>query len=336
MPKHQDSLFRQWHMLRLIPRFPRKISAQTLHQTLFDSGFEVTQRTVQRDLIELSTVFPLTNDAREKPFGWSWQQNVHNFDLPGLTLQASLMLVLAEQHLPDLLPTSVLEQLKHYFGAAHNRINSEPLPHRSRSWLDKVRTVPPSQPLLAPEIDPLVQDIISDALLHEKQVKISYKKPGKSTTNDYQIHPLALVQRATVIYLHARIFDSTDTRIFALHRMKAATLLDEDVVYPEGYQVDETIKAGIWGFGNGEIDKVKLVFKPGCGAHLYETKLAKDQQVLALEDKRLQVTATVAMTPQFYWWILGFGDGVEVVAPESLRNKVVATVQGMANIYSVT
>jgi predicted DNA-binding transcriptional regulator YafY len=58
MPKHQDSLFRQWHMLRLVPRYPQKVTAQALRQTLLGEGFEVTERTVQRDLIELSTVFP--------------------------------------------------------------------------------------------------------------------------------------------------------------------------------------------------------------------------------------------------------------------------------------
>ena len=72
MPKHQDSLFRQWHMLRLVPRFPQKKTAQTIHQTLLGDGFEVTERTVQRDLNELSCIFPLTVDDSEKPFGWSW------------------------------------------------------------------------------------------------------------------------------------------------------------------------------------------------------------------------------------------------------------------------
>lgn len=33
---------------------------------------EVHRRTVQRDLVELATVFPLVSDERSKPYGWRW------------------------------------------------------------------------------------------------------------------------------------------------------------------------------------------------------------------------------------------------------------------------
>ena len=334
MAKHQDSLFRQWHMLRLVPRHPQKVTAQTLRQTLRGQGFEVTERTVQRDLNELSAIFPLMADDREKPFGWSWQKDAQSFDLPGLTIPEALTLMLAEQHLSGLLPTSVVGQLKPYFDAARHRLDEEPRPRHGRSWLDKVRTVPPSQPLVAPETDPVAHQVISDALLHEKQVKIIYRKPGSKTTVEYTIHPLALVQRGTVIYLHSRIFDYPDTRILALHRIQSATLLEDDVVYPDGYQIDETIKAGVWGFGGEGIALVELIFKPGYGDHLYETPLAANQKIRTFDDGRIQVKAKVALTSQLRWWLLGFGDGVEVVAPAALREKIVSIVDGLVRTYS--
>lgn len=334
MPKHQDSLFRQWHMLRAVPRYPQKVTAQALRQTLYDQGFDVTERTVQRDLTELSDVFPLIADEREKPFGWSWQKDARNFDLPGLTLQESLTFVLAEQHLSGLLPSSILEQLQHYFGAAHRRLDGEPQPHHCRSWLDKVRTVPPTQPLLQPDIDPRVHDVISEALLHEKQVLVSYRRRGSELAVEYRIHPLALVQRDTVIYLHVRIRDYPDTRILALHRIQSATLTDDRVDYPENYQVDETIKAGVWGFGNGELAQVKLLFKKGCADHLHETRLSADQNISTRDDGCVEIVASLAITPQLTWWLLGFGDGVEVLAPKSLRNKFAAVAAGMARTYA--
>jgi len=329
----QDTLFRQWHMLRHIPRHPVKTTTQFLCQKLADEGFKVTRRTVQRDLIELSTIFPLTNDCREKPYGWSWQKDAPTFDLPGLTTQTSLMLMLVEQHLSGLLPSSTLDHLTHYFDAARRCLNAEAGPQRSRSWLDKVRTVPASQPLLAPSIDVTVQQVITEALLNEKQVQITYKRAGRDVVTDYHIHPLALVQRGPVIYVHTRIFDYADTRILALHRIQSAKLLEENAVYPEGYRVDETIEAGVWGFGPGETVKVELLFKQGYADHLLETPLAVDQQVELLEDKSLRIKATVTLTPQFTWWVLGFGDGLEVVAPATLRNKLSDTVQGMVQNY---
>lgn len=184
MSKNQDSLFRQWHMLRYVPRHPRRITVRSIQEQLTLDGFRVSDRTVQRDLLELSRVFPLIVDDREKPFGWSWQKDAKAFDLPGLSVAEALTWVLAEQHLGQLLPGSMLEHLTPHFRAARERLDKEPMPRHGRKWLHKVRSVMPAQPLIPPPIDPEVQRAISDAVLQERQVEIRYqtraKVPGAS------------------------------------------------------------------------------------------------------------------------------------------------------------
>src|SRR5687768_2309629 len=98
------TLLRQWTMLRLIPRSPARIAVKDLQEQLRDADFLVTRRTVQRDLADLSTVFPLVSDDREKPYGWSWQREASSFDLPGLSVPDALTLTLVEQHLRHQLP----------------------------------------------------------------------------------------------------------------------------------------------------------------------------------------------------------------------------------------
>ena len=120
-----------------------------------------------------------------------------------------------------------------------------------------------------------------------------------------------------------------------MHRIQSATLLDDEAQFPEGYDVDETIEEGVWGFGPGNAVQVELLFKQGHADHLLETPLSEDQEVVVLEDKSLLIKATVTQTPQFKWWVLGFGDGVEVVSPPSLREKFVATVCGMNSNYGL-
>ncbi len=58
MPRQQDTIKRQWHMLRLIPRAPGKITARELHSRLLSHGYDIKKRTIERDLIDLSTTFP--------------------------------------------------------------------------------------------------------------------------------------------------------------------------------------------------------------------------------------------------------------------------------------
>ncbi|MDN7126057.1 WYL domain-containing protein [Pseudidiomarina sp. 1APP75-27a] len=66
-----QTVLRYLLMLRHIPRQPQKIDVNTLRERLIEQGIDVSIRTIQRNLIELSEVFPLTTDERGKPYGWS-------------------------------------------------------------------------------------------------------------------------------------------------------------------------------------------------------------------------------------------------------------------------
>lgn len=66
-----QTVLRYLLMLRHIPKQPQKIDVNTLRERLAEQGVDVSVRTIQRNLVELSEVFPLTTDERNKPFGWS-------------------------------------------------------------------------------------------------------------------------------------------------------------------------------------------------------------------------------------------------------------------------
>ncbi|WP_157981027.1 WYL domain-containing protein [Pseudidiomarina insulisalsae] len=66
-----QTVLRYLLMLRHIPKQPQKIDVSTLRERLSEHGVDVSIRTIQRNLIELSEFFPLTTDERTKPYGWS-------------------------------------------------------------------------------------------------------------------------------------------------------------------------------------------------------------------------------------------------------------------------
>ncbi|MDR0378745.1 MAG: helix-turn-helix domain-containing protein, partial [Candidatus Accumulibacter sp.] len=59
-----QTLARQWTMLRGIPRSPQKVTAGELAARLRDEDFDVSRRTIERDLHTLSARFPLVLDDR--------------------------------------------------------------------------------------------------------------------------------------------------------------------------------------------------------------------------------------------------------------------------------
>lgn len=333
MRQSQDVILRQWSMLRRIPRHPAKISAQDLQQELTEDGYDITERSVQRDLNALSHSFPLCCDEREKPYGWSWQKDAPSFDLPGLSIPEALSLVMTERFLQNLLPSPLSDHLAPYFKAARQRLDA----NRSAPaamWQQKVGVVPPAQPLLPPIENAGVREVISEALFLGRQLSVKYQPKGENEIRDYRLHPLALIQRGPITYLSCRIFDFEDVRTLALHRISLAEKLDEPVQYPEDFSLQQQMDSGIWGFGNGETIQVSLKFCAEAGEHLLESKLSEDQQAEALPDNNLLIRASVPNTPQLVWWILGFAELVEVLEPLPLRERIAECSRRMAALYS--
>ncbi len=71
-----STIVRQWHLLALLPKGPRRIDTATLEARLRGRGLDVHRRTIQRDLVELAAVFPIVSDDRSKPYGWRWADHV--------------------------------------------------------------------------------------------------------------------------------------------------------------------------------------------------------------------------------------------------------------------
>jgi predicted DNA-binding transcriptional regulator YafY len=109
--------------------------------------------------------------------------------------------------------------------------------------------------------------------------------------------------------------------------------VDESISVPEGFDIDQLIDSGHFGFGPGVKIVVDLLFQPGYGEHLIETPLSLDQQITYTPEQRLRVTSTIADTPQLRWWILGFGEGVEVINPGELRHSIATAANEMLARY---
>jgi len=321
-------------MLRLVPRYPVKITARVLLERLEAIGLSATKRTVERDLQDLSSIFPLVADERSKPYGWSWQQDAPEMNVPGLMADEALALVIAERFMEPLLPGSVVGQLRPRFLSARKVLDGLPKSRGAATWLDKIAVVPATQSLLPPKITPNIQQVVADALLAGRQIELVYQRAVEAKHATWIVNPLGLVQRGAVSYLVCTVFDYVEPRILALHRIKSAKLVDGSAAQtPNGFTLAGYIRAGAFGFGNGGSIKVELLFRDGAGSHLRETPLSADQKLLSVSDEELRLTATVADTPQLRWWLLGFAARVEVLRPAGLRREMIAEAASLAALY---
>ena len=115
--------------------------------------------------------------------------------------------------------------------------------------------------------------------------------------------------------------------------------MDSDTTLPDGFELDAYIHSGAFAYPNAGADRVTLELRMSAAAasHLHETPLSDDQVIVEdLDDADwVRVTATQQETEQLYWWLLGFGANVEVLAPEQLRARVIATAREFVERYSL-
>jgi predicted DNA-binding transcriptional regulator YafY len=309
--KMNDTLLRQWFMLREIPRHPRKIGTATLVERLERGGYQTTQRTVQRDLVKLSEVLPLLAD-NTKPQGWSWQADAAQLDLPALEPQAALVFHLAEKYLKSVLPASTIDYLSPWFKTAEGVLDSHG--NGLSAWRDKVRVLPPGQPLHPPVMNPEIQATVTQALLQEKRLSVTYHPRGGKGDKQYEVNPLALVVRDHVLYLVCTLWDYDDIKQLVLHRIRAAELLDDYPARPiKGFNLDIYIEEGEFGYPiDKNKKKIKLVadFDKRAALTFIERPLDLNQTVEEIDENIVRLTAKVFDTRELRTWLLGFGEAI--------------------------
>ena len=319
MAGHTQTLYRQWLVLQMIPRAPRKVTAREIVDRLRAEGQDATKRTVERDLIALSAIFPLQADERAKPYGWSFDHASPGFSLPGMSPLQAIVLRLARSHLGRLLPAHLEEALQPYFRQADQVLIGVVHDGHRFDWDRHVAVVDPTQPLLPPDIDGAVLETIHVALDCGKYLHLTYDSRSQQKTAHYSVNPLGLVYRGAVGYLVASIVPYDDPRQLALHRIRAAELLDETATHPADFDLHAYARSGAFGYlDEGPIALVLRMQRPAA-QHLHETPLSTDQRIDDDGPDHVRIRATVNLTSQLRWWILGFGEQVEVLQPARLR-----------------
>jgi len=307
MPRRPDTLATTVLAIELLRRIPRnrRVTASELHQQLRHAGMERDLRTIQRQLEMLCEHFDIECDDRSKPYGYRWKLQSGGLSLPALSEQEALLLLLADEHLRHLLPSSVMKSMEGFFQQARGKIGLSDANRPARQWLRKVRVVSPTQPTLPPKIEEGVFDAVSNALYANFWLEVDYRNAaGKSQSAC--VMPLGLAQQGVRLYLVCRYEGYSEERILALHRIQSARATIRSFETPADFDLERYDGDGKFGFGSGKRVRLRFCIDSETGVHLCESPLAADQEVV-VHDRWLEISATVVETVQLHRWLRGFG-----------------------------
>ena len=324
----KDACYRKIQMLRLLNT---RLGTAEIKEKLQEQGFEVDVRTIQRDLNSLSKLFEIEryND------GWRWKKDAEHLQLPEIEPAVALSFKMVKTFLSKSLAPSTIRGLQPYFKTSEDILNNLSHNHFS-NWDSKIALLSRNQPLLSPQVKPDVLSNVYDGLLLGKQINAVYQT-RKDKESEYIISPRAIVVVDQITYLLGTLWEYQEIRQFALHRFQSA-----EVNYKENHRLDYDfdlkgyINNGNFEYTFNEQDSIKLKIKisKGIAKHLSESKLSEDQTISETPDGFI-LNATTKNTKQLRWWLLGFGDGVQVLQPRALREEFKKITEQMYFKYNL-
>jgi len=211
------------------------------------------------------------------------------------------------------LPPQMLDALRPYLDRAVQVLDSAKSHNTLAGWRDKVHAVLPTQALIAPAVDPEVHKVVSDALMQETQLEITYDSMTGKKGQTMTVHPHAMIHRGQMTYVIGTCWDYTDMRHLALHRIKKATNTMIPMVKQADFNLPAYLAQGHGDFGDGTMRELDIRVSSGLGEYLAKCKLTADQVLTKIDEPEgwYRLQASLPDTPQLRWWLLSQGDEVK-------------------------
>ena len=82
----------------------------------------------------------------------------------------------------------------------------------------------------------------------------------------------------------------------------------------------------------GKEEKVEMVFHNSLIDTVID-KFGKEVWLSPVDDYHFKITVPVAVSPQFFGWVFGLGEMVDIIEPESVREKMKEHLEKVCKRY---
>lgn len=89
----------------------------------------------------------------------------------------------------------------------------------------------------------------------------------------------------------------------------------------------------VFGMFTGSEQTVKLRFENRLAGAVID-RFGKEVMLIPDGNEHFTVSADIAVSPQFYAWVFGFGTAVEILAPDSARQELAQLAKSVSRIYA--
>ena len=325
MPRN-DQVTRQWFLLKLLER-AGGATIEELAQSLSED-FACHPRTIRRDLQALESRFPLYTDTVDGRTRWKLIDGFSR--VPALQLSATelMALVFTSDLAQPLEGTPIKESLDSALVKMKRALPApaEDYVHDLQGWFSAGIGAHKNYREHREKIDQLAR-----AITRKRTVEMRYYTAGRDATSRRKVDPYHIRFIGGALYLIGHCHKRREVLMFAVDRILSLTVTNLPCQMPLSFDVEEYVSGALTAMRGGPLVDVELHFDRRTSAWAKDRTWHPSQTAALGKDGRLTLKLQVADTPELVGWVLSFGEGVRVVRPQELRDRVKATANKIAN-----
>jgi len=308
-------------------------SNRIVSRSQFLEALEISPATFKRDLEYLRDrlAAPIVWDSELRGYRYDAEEvGADQYQLPGLWFNTSEIQALLSMD-------ALLENLQP--GVLSNHI--KPLRSRIRVLLDKgdhsvdeiarrIRIIPSTAKTYRNENF----QIITRALLTRKRLHIEYYSRADDSISQRDISPQRLIYYRDNWYLDSWCHLRQGLRSFSVDAIQSPQILPDAARDIEESELAEQLESGYGIFSGPATQQAVLRFQPTIARWVSKEQWHPQQQGEYDSEGFYRLTIPYSQDTELIMDILRFGEEVEVIQPEGLRQKLVSRIESMRKVYS--
>lgn len=208
----------------------------------------------------------------------------------------------------------------------------EPLREHCQSLSRSVHLRPTRRNPLVNKRD--IYQLLVGALASRQQVRLCYESLTEWDTIQTKLRPYELLFDRRSWYVIGRSSLHKEVRTFNVGRIAEAELLDESFNRPKSFSLKRYLR-NAWRLipEPGPDSNVHVRFEALVARNVAEVMWHPLQQCDYRPDGSLDFRVKVSGLNEISWWVLGYGDQAQVIAPAKLRRIIAQRATNMARYY---
>ncbi|MDD5326637.1 MAG: WYL domain-containing protein [Phycisphaerae bacterium] len=175
---------------------------------------------------------------------------------------------------------------------------------------------------------------LQKAIAGKMKVGMQYHSFFDGKIIDVELCPYHLMHSRRAWYVLGFSDLHKSIRTFKLNRIRELKSTGKRFIDGQRFDADDYFGRAWSMMPEGKIYNIKLRFLPRVADNVAEVQWHGTQKVTRNGDGSAIVEFRVDGLREITWWILGYGDQVEVLAPKQLRSKVLETAKNVIKINS--